>query len=260
MTIFNGKIYDKTLLLNKCNSKIINIMDYNTKSNNSVIVMAVVSLLVVCLFIAIASLVFVYSRYNEMKSQNDLLINEKQQIQEEVIDAENKIDELEKGSDMNNITDYFPLSRVSQTNSGLKRIGQSYTPTEDTYVTKITLKANYAVGKNAMLNIQQTDDVLDVSKENILTQGTIYLADVVKEEYFDVLLATPVQLKQDVNYFMWIEVPDDKTEIGIAYLKEDVVDNGNLYFYNRLIGGNGNILNEELSWQVDKGADLVFGL
>lgn len=235
-------------------------MDLKTKSNNSMIVMIMVSLLLVCLLIALASVIFVYLKYNEMKSQNQLLINEKQQIQEKVIDAENKIDELEKGSEIDNNTYYFPLNRVSPSNTGLKKAGQFITPAEDIYVTKIMLKANYAVGKNAMLFIQQTDDVMDVSKETVLTQGIINLEDIVKEEFFEVLLATPMQLKRDVTYFMWIEVPDEKTEIGIAYLNGDVVENGNMYFYDRLIGGNGSILDEELSWQVDKDADLVFGL
>lgn len=152
-------------------------------------------------------------------------------------------------------TNYMP---VKYRYGNYQKVGQTFMLDQRTVVNLVELQGSYGLGEIANLYIVETSDPDDDNLDNIIASGEFVPEDIIKEEKFNVILDRPVELDPFVTYFLWIEVPDERTEANIGFVEANIYDEGKMYLFTRLTGGNGGISDPNHSWQPRNSNDLIF--
>lgn len=154
---------------------------------------------------------------------------------------------------------YFPVQYMTNSKQ-IQKVAQTFTLDEDKIIESVELKASFGVGDNIKLSIYEAGNVSDLTKGTLVGSGLFPATDIVKEIPFKVILDKPVQIKANKEYSIVIEPSDNLTQTAIAFSERDILDNGKMYKYTRLIGGNGEIIDEQHSWQPINNQDLLYSL
>jgi len=88
--------------------------------------------------------------------------------------------------------------------------------------------------------------------------GKIDASKIVKEQVFDVILDKPVQLETNREYALVISVNDNSTQTAIAFSESDIFSNGKMHKFTRVVGGNGEIIDNNHSWQPENSQDIPY--
>lgn len=155
-------------------------------------------------------------------------------------------------------TNYTPLKVIAPNNPNIRKTGQTFIARQNGEVSKVVLQSSYGVGRIAHLYIAEGSDPRLITEEKAIAKGNFIPDDVRKVQPFDVPLLEPVELKKDTEYFFWVEVPDNKTEVGIGFLEQDPYVDGKMYSFDRTIGGGGGVIEDEPSWRPRNEYDLIF--
>jgi hypothetical protein len=152
-------------------------------------------------------------------------------------------------------TNYFPVQYRFER---YQKVGQSFRVVSPQTISGIVLKASYGVGNDIYVNLYQLDEFLQVNSSSPIATGEYKATDIVKEKDFEVDFNAPVTLESGVNYGFVVETRDKMTQTAIAFAEADINETGRMYKYTRLIGGNGEILDSEHSWQPANSSDVIF--
>ena len=152
---------------------------------------------------------------------------------------------------------YFPIQWLSYSNQ-YQKVAQSFTLDKSLTTQKIKLKASFAVGSLITLGIFESGNVEDFIDGKLVSSGSIQAQKIVKEEVFEILLDKPAQLDAFKNYVFVVWVEDANTQTAIAFSEANIIENGIMFTYTRLIGGNGEILNDDHTWQPWNSQDVLY--
>ena len=154
-------------------------------------------------------------------------------------------------------TNYLPVKYLFEKP---QKLGQSFHQSGDLKLGSIRFKGSFGVGGDVVLRVYELNDPKTVDLTNPVAEGTFPAGDIVKEKSFDVGLNTSVTLVTDKDYFFSLEPVSKDTQAGIAFAEKNIVDGGKMYIYTRMIGGNGEIVDPNHSWQSKNNYDVVFTL
>jgi len=152
---------------------------------------------------------------------------------------------------------YYPVQYSTYTNQQ-QEVAQTFTLDKDETIQAVTLQASFGVGGAIKLNIYEAGNVTDLTDGKLVGGGSYMASNIIKETPFEVILDKPIQLQANKQYSLVISSSDQKTQTAIEFSENDVIKNGKMYEYSRLVGGNGQILNQKHSWQPINNQDLIY--
>jgi regulator of replication initiation timing len=191
---------------------------------------------------------------SDLQLANDYLKEESNLLQTQNDDYLKRLNELENPP---YFTNYLPVQyRFGKP----QKIGQTFTVTKNTNVAKIALKGSYGVGGNIIISIYEFPGPQNIKLAAAIAKGFFPATEIVKGKEFEVTLAKPANLVPGQEYFLVAEPEGTKTQAGIAFAEKDIYPDGKMYEFTRMIGGNGEILDTNHSWQPKNSYDVVFTL
>lgn len=201
--------------------------------------------------------------YNQLqlKSQVDNLTSQLQQQSEE--NSQLKGDNAALTSQIDQVknppyfTNYLPVKYL---NTDYQKAAQVFQLTSSQNVSGIRLQSSYGTGNLTLSLYEVSPGSPQIESSTLLTQKQFPGTLVVKEKQFDVLFNSPLVLEAGRSYALVLEADDQKSEIDISFTEADTNDAGEMYIFSRTIGGNGEILDPNFSWQPRHDQDLVYEL
>lgn len=152
---------------------------------------------------------------------------------------------------------YFPV-QYQTTSSQYQKVAQAFKPNKSAEVSKVTLRASFGVGNEIQVDLREAPDSKNLDQGSLLARGKFAGGDIVNEKEFDVTFDKKVGIKSDTVYAIIIATTDKETQTAVAFSEgKDTSACGKMHVYTRLIGGNGEILNNEHSWQSKNNGDLA---
>ena len=232
----------------------------------------VIIFLVVFLVISVVGIVFLLiQNQNYKKTTNDLngqlnqkelemgkLSEENEALENEVISLQQQVDEyIKKLNELENppyFTNYYPVKYLFNMP---QMLGQSFILDEDITVNGLELIGSYGVGDKVTVTLYKLDKEPFHLNDKVV-QGSYNAQDIVKEKSFSVPFGKKVELEANIDYIFILEATNAQTQAGIAFAEADIEENGKMWSYTRLIGGNGEILDTNHSWQPRNSHDVIY--
>lgn len=154
-------------------------------------------------------------------------------------------------------TNYYPVM-YNTYSLQQQKVAQTFTLSTDLTTQVLILKASFGSGDDIFVNIYQTGNVEEFTKGTLVAKGKFSAKDIIKQDTFEVVFDTPIQLSANVGYVLVVSVDDKSTQTAIAFTENDFFNNGKMYEYNRLVGGNGEVTDNNHSWQPQNSQDLLY--
>ncbi|OGM25455.1 hypothetical protein A2715_05400 [Candidatus Woesebacteria bacterium RIFCSPHIGHO2_01_FULL_39_32] len=191
---------------------------------------------------------------SETKAEQERLSEEISSLESQISEYIKKINELENPP---YFTNYLPVKFVFDKS---QKMGQSFHQEENKRISSIQFKGSFGIGNSLILNIYELNDPKTVELTNMLAAGKFPAADIAKESLFIFPLDRSVQLMGGKDYFITVESEDTLTQAGLAFAEQNIVDDGKMFVFTRTIGGNGEIIDSNHSWQPRNNYDVIFEL
>lgn len=200
---------------------------------------------------------FLLSTSNEVNKLRDNLLEFEKRY--DTLTQENEVlkEELEVIKNPPYFTNYLPVKfRFGRS----QKAGQMFLQEKPQTISTVILQGSYGVGGSIIVSIFEIPDVNNIGDGISLTTSKFPVDRIKKTQKFEMLFDKAVDLEGGKSYLLTVESENDTTDAGVAFAEADIVSNGRMYIYSRLIGGNGEIIDEEHSWQPKDNFDLIYTL
>lgn len=152
----------------------------------------------------------------------------------------------------------FPV-RVDPSTKQFQQIAQTFTVQEDNLsLIAISPYVSYAVGETALLSVFELDDPKSPTGGTALVTIPLDLTDIKRTSFNRFSVGEPIPLQKGQLYSFVIYLEEEKSEIGIGKISyQDVYSYGKAWYFSKLIGGNGAVLDTNHDWRTSQD-DLTF--
>jgi len=209
--------------------------------NISIIILAVL------LVLSLSTVIFLTIKINQYQQEIRVLIEERDAAQSQ----------LDATQEPSYFTNYFPVKFISWQS---QKLGQSFQLNDERTISKLILKGSFGVGGDLIITIHELIGPEAVELSSPIGSGTFAATDIIKEKEFIVEFEEPIILEAETKYMFVVEVENRKTQAGIGFAEADIYENGKMYRYTPLYGGNGELLDPRHSWQPRNSYDVIFRL
>ena len=222
----------------------------------------VIIILIIALIASIGGFVYLLTENDknkkEIQSQKQkisTLTGEKEKIASEAATLKKELDSINNPTAE---TNYYQVKYNSYSQQQQK-IAQTFTLDESKTISNLVLKSSFGVGSKLKITLRDFKSNKDIETGAVQASATYPTSSLDKEKEFIVSFGEDIILNTG-RYVFIIEAFNRKTQAGIAYWAEDVDTTGKMYVYTRLIGGNGQILDNNHSWQPKNNQDIFYKL
>jgi hypothetical protein len=152
----------------------------------------------------------------------------------------------------------FPVKYLPRF-SEYQEVAQTFiAPADKLLLVRIALFVTTSAGPAGYLQVYEVDDFNTAPTfGKQLRFNRIDLSETTRGEYHDVEIIPPLPLERNKVYGFLISVDEEDREIGVGLTRTDVVPAGGAWYYSRLIGDNGKVLDQRHAWRM-RGDDLTF--
>lgn len=188
------------------------------------------------------------------------LAKENKELKSELAVVKEKLKTMEKPNKTvtpNVRTNYYPV-KYNKFSNEQQKVAQTFRLGEDKVISSLILRASFGVGNDLEVTLYGFVDAKNLEVGPVLVSATLPATEVVREPEFKVDFRQQVRLGADTDYVFVVESKDQFTQTGIAYSEGDVDGTGSMYVFTRLIGGNGEILDNRHSWQPKYSQDVFY--
>jgi hypothetical protein len=131
-------------------------------------------------------------------------------------------------------------------------------PADNLVLVRIELFVTASAGPAACLQVYEVDDFYTapaLGKE--LRFARIELPDSRSGDYRTIEIDPPLRLERNKVYGFVVSVDEEEREVGVGLTRSDVLPHGSAWYYSRLIGDNGKVLDQKHAWRT-RSDDLTF--
>ncbi len=152
----------------------------------------------------------------------------------------------------------FPVKYLSRFNE-FQEVAQTFVaPADNLVLVRIALFVTGSVGPAACLQVYEIDGFNTAPTfGKDLRFARIELPESCNGDYQSVEIDPPLPLERKKVYGFVVSVDEEEREVGLGLTRSDVLPYGSAWYYSRLIGENGRVLNHKHAWRT-RGDDLTF--
>lgn len=153
-------------------------------------------------------------------------------------------------------TNHYPVKYILDQS---QEVAQSFQVESTATISGIRVTPAYGVGSRINLSLYEL-----VNSDN-LRAGTLIANSFIDPDLihdgqpYDIAFESET-LYPDTDYVFILDADDNKSETMIKIAYADIDPSGKMFVYSRLIGGNGNILDSNHSWQPKNDQDIIYEL
>ncbi len=152
----------------------------------------------------------------------------------------------------------FPVKYLSRFNE-FQEVAQTFVaPADNLVLVRIGLFVTASVGPAAYLQVYEVDDFNTAPTfGKDLRFARIELPGSRTGDYQSIEIDPPLPLERNRVYGFVVSVDEEDREIGLGLTRSDVIPYGSAWYYSRLIGDNGKVLDQKHAWRT-RSDDLTF--
>ncbi len=185
------------------------------------------------------------------KTQNDQLKS----------DLDRALEQLEKNVDstLQKVDNYLPV-QYNTFSSQYQKVAQTFRAAQTQKVYSFVMTPSFGTGNDLKITLRKWSINQPFETGELVFEKHVSLSFVKPEKEFFIALDmnVPVELVGNQTYVLVIEPNDKTTQTGVGFSDANPDETGDFYTFTRLVGGNGEILDSQHTWQLKSGSDMVF--
>ena len=152
----------------------------------------------------------------------------------------------------------FPVKYLSRFNE-FQEVAQTFVaPADNLVLVRIALFVTGSVGPAAYLQVYEVDGFNTAPTfGKDLRFARIELHESRHGSYQSAEIDPPLPLERNKVYGFTVSVDEEGREVGVGLTRTDVIPYGSAWYYSRLIGENGRVLDQKHAWRT-RSDDLTF--